>query len=339
MSFRWAAFAAASLLAGPVRAETSRNPDRWPSLQLSELGSQSSGSRQDATAKGVTDSRELQSSIVSFGATLLVPVSDAWSVTANAGTNLTHGESAALTDPKAGIALSSSTTDNSEVTYQLTLRRYFLDRRLTAASTEKNPDRWPSLGVTFNGANTVGYGAGFSQGVVAQTLNSYGYGLTADFRAPIDDFWTLIPSLGAAYSSSSIPPSLTAGGSYSISRTLTFGGQARYYFVGHNLITKDAGTNPDEWNMLYFDLGGTRSISATSDAITAAGVYTNHASKSSSVTGTLGTRLPVTNHATLTFFVEGQYAQSSVDGATPTANRTPSVEFSGQLKYYFFSKD
>jgi hypothetical protein len=257
------------------------------------------------------------------------------------GTNLTHSQSNSLVDPKAGINMPNDTaTDDSAITYLFGFRKYFQG----FSPAVKNPDLVPSLGLTFDGSNTIAYGAGRtksgSAGTLPQDLSDQGYSLTLDFRAPLDDEWTLVPSLEGSYSRSRVSYTAFAAGSQSIIRSLTPGLETRYYLVGRNLISKDSRQNPDQWTMFFLDLGGTARITGQSESISVTGVVSPvETPGSDSLSIAVGTRLPVSNHMTLRFQIGGALAHSSLpetSGQQGTATTTPTVNFAALLKYYFF---
>jgi hypothetical protein len=173
-----------------------------------------------------------------------------------------------------------------------------------------------------------------------QDLSEQGYSLTADFRAPLDDEWTLIPSLEGGYSASQIPYTPYAAGSQSIIRSLTPGVEARYYLVGRNLISKDSSQNPDQWSMFFLDLGGTARITGQSQSMSVTGVVSSaRTPDADSLSIAVGTRLPVTNHMTLRFQIGGALSHSSLPETSAQqgdSTNTPTINYAALLKYYFF---
>jgi len=327
--------ALAGLCCGSARAASpSRNPDGWTSAELTETAAESEGSYQTLISNGKSDSRNIHNTIVTVAGDVNVPWTDHFSLRAGVGTDLTNNES----NDASQLGIKGAESNNSALVFVLGPRWFFLDHPLAAQPTDQNPDRWPSLGLTLRGSKTISYGAGQAQGAFQQGFAFWNANLTLDLRIPTSDRWTVIPGLIGIYNYTSIPETPGIAGSKTVNRTLNASVDARYYFVGSNLIPNDSGQNPDKWTMLHAAVTAGSMIAGAQDIIlTGNDTFRNQRSFNAGLDA--GTRLPMTEHLTLLVDVQGTYTQARTDEAgafAGTTNHVPAIVYTGVIRYYFF---
>lgn len=324
----------AAVAAAPARAvQGTLNPDRWTSIELSEAATESIHARQTLFGAAGDASRDFHNTLVSLAGDANFPLSDEWSVRVGVGTDLANSQFAAIPSP----SVAASSSDNSALNASLAPRYFFTGQSIVSEAPAQNPDRWPSLGLQLRGSWTLSFGDS-STGQFPQDVNTRVFTGTLDSRLPLSDAVTLIPQAGFTYSGSDQSQTPISGGSKSITRSVLASLDARYYFVGKNLISRDTGDNPDRWSMIHASFGGSREISGqTFNYQSGAGVV--RGTNAHAFTADFGTRLPISNHLTLLLDVTGAWSRSWSDEAgTYKGSRiaTPSVNYSSLIRYYFF---
>lgn len=291
--------------------EYMENPDRYPSLQLLQNGLETvNGHAEALTETSPPTTRTERSYVVDNILTAILPVSDAWTVTAGGGLSLSES------DAYGTSANNERTGDNSVAQYVLGGRYYFIGAQ-GPWETIENPDRWPSIGLQASGSTTVQYDP--DTGVVqpngtaiSQAFSTKAWRFDNENRIPLSDWYTMIVILSGVYTRNYSPyvPNLLTG---SLEHVESLGAtlQQNFYFVGHNLIRNDQGLNPDRWTSLYFAFGGLGSVSFRDTELGKLGVPSDRNDNSSSINAALGVRLPVTAHATLRLELDYDYTDNS----------------------------
>lgn len=307
----------------------SLNPDRWTTLEFTEGGE--SSFKGDQIRSGV-DNRLRNRKVTSSGS-VLFPVNDAVSLTIGAGGVWTQSD---LAVPGAN---GSNYTSDSDVAYTAGVRYYFEDPERRDWTWTDNPDRWPSLGLTYNGYDSVNHSAGNAVSTSPQAEAVVASTLGLDARLPLADAWTLLLGVADSLNFSNDTPTPTATGSRT--RTDIVAGDAgfRYYVTGWNLITDDVHENPDRWLMLSLVLAGGASVYDRQTIRTTAADVGTRDNGTWYYTATASARIPITPHASLTFTGGGGYNRSessTIPSAAGTLTRLASLNFSGTLRYFLF---
>lgn len=323
------ALAAAEGDAWNVVLERPRNPDRWTMIEFDQSGLAAPKSDQIVAPPGKPETDSTRRSYdVTASAFALFPLADDFSALLGAG-----GDWAEASIANAGGS-GSSVADTSLATYQAGARYYWENPESHAWLASYNPDRWPSLGLNASGTQTTNFSAGTAAGNNEQTSASNTQTLVLDARVPVADAWTLTGGGGASRSESKLVPSPGAAATVTLTGTEFFSAGFRYYLVGRNLILKDAHENPDMWSMFWLTASMNRSFY---------GRQTLGAGERSPVSrggsATAGTRLPITDRASLDFSAQLQYSRSYVPPLGPAAGvltRTTSFVFSGGVRWFLF---
>src|SRR5581483_283205 len=110
-----------------------RNPDRWPTIDLSLLGTSSFKGDQILYSNG-PDVDQLQRNLNIAGTALgILPVADDWTLLLSIGANFTENAT------EGNSQLGGTTSDNSLINYSAGARHYFLDRHWFGKDPDNNP--------------------------------------------------------------------------------------------------------------------------------------------------------------------------------------------------------
>lgn len=322
--------ASAARAASVADSGTTLNPDRWPTLELHESGESSFKSTNIVLTPGKPDNENIRRNLdvaTQAGATL--PLADPFSLSLAVGGDWSEVDSN-VTGANGGSAAASSL-----LTYLVSGRWYFEPKDSPLRTEWVNPDRWTSLAATVSGSQTTNFSAGTVAGNTDVGSATSTRMLALDFRAPVARAWTLTG--GAAFSRSDSSTGNSVPGTSSTTRTdtgsLSVG--VRHYFVDHNMILDDGHRNPDMWTMVW--LTATASKSLRDRQTLPSGLTRDQNARNYGLTA--GVRVPVTDHASLSFSTRLNYGRSdgpAVGSATGYLTRTGSVNVDAGLRYFLF---
>ncbi len=321
-----------------------QNPDRYPSILLQENALQTVEGHQDTVS--IANNNDLQHGQNLFQQTAvlsgILPLAEWFSLTVAGGITLNEISSAKTQQFNATV------NDNSIGLYLVGFR-FYLVGSAPFWEAEKNPDRWPSIGVTGQGSTSMAYEVANSQTdsltTAFQAVNTQTWRIDLDNHLPLCDWYTAVPDIYGLYQMSTSPrviENATTGIDASTSHLRFLGGtlEQRFYLVGKNLLFDDKGLNPDRWSSFYTILGGQSALSGDNSFT---GVDANAHSRgndSKSLFADFGFRLPMTSHATLRLEADLTYTDnfsSEVPGFR-ASSRVRETQLGGlaQFRYYFF---
>ena len=321
--------------AGPAwSADTSRNPDRWVSIDFLNNSNVAMDQSTANIRNGVENDQNV--SFWSSGATarLLVPLNNHWTFTL-ADQTLYSRDQTDLLPPEAG-----NTTITIGLTPSVSLRYYFLDYVLGGGDTSQNPDQWPSLALIGTGNFST------EETVTTVTENTstnrdgatHGYTVLLDTRLPVTNDWTLLGGLEGIYIDSSVDQTPALAGTDTTNYSIGFFTGGKHYFLGRNLIHgKDNGQNPDRWSSLSVICFGGLTLDGT-ETITGEKTVDVRSQNLTSAGVSVETLLPVANSLTVDLATGLNYTQSEFPETTLHAGTTrtgSTVSFLAGIHYYF----
>jgi len=331
--------------------DTPRNPDLRPSFGFSAGGSSDispstdltltesvTGTKGKVTTGADSATRNLSRQSEDFVTDALFPLTNSLSLQAGGGitSTLNKADELALKELGTSVSLAATTNDTALATAFLTLRYYFLDLNLTGTELTDNPDHWPSVALTGSGSDSIyreqtNTTAGVSTplpGTHTQTLTA-----ASEVRLPVAQAWTLLLNVSGSSSMTDTPETATAGGDETHLKTITYGGGAKWYWVGHNGIHEDNHQNPDRWYSLSLTADGTTTTSGAETTTPVNGNVVQRDVTSSGYSLSTECRLPLTNNLTLRFGIGGGSSTQQLPqpDATNPASKTTSPSINGFL--------
>lgn len=322
-------------------SDTSRNPDRWITSDLSLVGTSSFKGDQVSYRPGPDIDQQQRNLNLAGGALGIFPISNSITLLASFGGNWTE----ALIEGNS--AFGGTTSDNTLATYMAGARYYFLDHHLLSSDPNQNPDRWPSIGLTLNAETSLAYNASNATFQLPNNLHTQNETLTIDTRLPLADALSLTESVGVNRMYSRSDPQVSPLGPPNIDGIKTEQSNfiastgIRYFFVGQNLILKDHEQNPDRWTMLSLTVSGQGAFYARTTIRTLAGVEGMRGKNTRLYSATSELRVPITDHMSLHFDLTGNYNRlSEPEMFGPAHNgylsRLSTMGFGAGLRYFFF---
>lgn len=131
-------------------ADTSKNPNRWPSITLTAGGKTIMDGEQKFSFQGTKDERKSGQLDINSLVEWIKPLSNQWSVLVGLGGIFSHFK---LDETS---ARSGSKTDSQFISYKVGLTRFISDRPSEAWKVYRNPDRYTSVSLVVSGGVTIG---------------------------------------------------------------------------------------------------------------------------------------------------------------------------------------
>lgn len=327
--------------------DTPLNPDLRPSFGFSTGGSIDTSPSQDLTLTETgprgkvytgSETRDLSRQSENFFTDALFPLTNSISVQAGGGLTSTLNKADELTLKVFNTTVDDAATSNDTAlaTGLLSVRYYFLDVNLTGAELKDNPDHWPSAALTASGNDSIyREQTNTTDGVSTPLPGTHTQSLTftGDTRLPIAEAWTLLANVSETLSKTDTPETATAAGDETRTQTISYGGGAKWYWVGHNGIGQDHHQNPDRWFSLSLTAEGTSTASGTETITQVNGNVAQRDVTTSGYSINTECRLPVTDNLTIRFGIGGGSSTQQVpqpDAGTP-ASKTTTPSFNGFL--------
>lgn len=308
------------------------NPDRFPSVLLSENAAETVNGHVDTLLNGVAKTHGEKTFSGSYSLASVLPLADWVSLTLAGGINLNEFQADQTQEFVATV------NDNSVGTYLATLQFYIVHAS-PFGDTRDNPDRWPSIGISGSGSTSIQYDVTDAINNINQPLNTQTWSLALNTRLPLCGWYTILPTLTGLYSQSQTQEVPTLAGTVTHLRSLGGSIEQRFYLTGKNLLYDDKGLNPDRWTSFYFNVGGLDAVSGD-QSIESLGVGLSRPDRSQSFNSALGVRLPMTSHATLRLEFDAAYSNGYTPqiGATVGSSHTHTTSLGGlaALRYYLF---
>jgi hypothetical protein len=337
--------------------DTPLNPDLRPSFGFSMGGSvddsphsdltlteSATGPKGKVTTKEDSETRNLSLQSENFVTDALFPLTNSLSLQAGGGitSNLNKADQLQLKALSTTVNLAATSNDVALATAFVTLRYYLVNVNLTGTELTDNPDHWPSFAVTASGddsiyreqTNTTDGVSTPLPGTHTQTVT-----LEGQSRLPIANAWTLLVNVNGAFNKTLTPETATAAGDETRLTTISYGGGAKWYWVGHNGIHDDHHQNPDRWFSVSLTADGTTSTSGTDVSTAVDGTVVTRDTTSTGYSLSSEFRLPLTNDLTLRFGFGGGSSTSQApqpNTTTPASkSTTPNINGFVGIRGYF----
>jgi hypothetical protein len=139
---------------------------------------------------------------------------------------------------------------------------------------------------------------------------------------------------------SKLEPTAANKGTKTVKNTIAASAGLRHYFVGKNFIMDDAELNPDKWPMVSLNLGGGFAVHSRQTLTTQAGPDAGTRTVDSRFySATIATRIPITDHMSLAFSLNGAYNRTYtpvLPVAAGKLTRVTPISFAASVRYFIF---